>query len=135
MKRLKLALLLFIAFILGAVTVLLIPPSLYEKVPEETVPKKLSPSIQSCMDEWEAKNLEIATGGILIQFEDNVSESEAKSIIDSYDLNLLESFYPSTKIALVKVPEGKEFEWICSLQEDSRIKYANPNSLNEPTDR
>jgi len=133
MRGLKLFILLVIVFILGGATVVLIPPSFYENIPKISMPNKLSPSIQSCVLEWERKEIKSSSGGIIVQFQDNVNEEEALNVINSTGLEVIKSFYPSIKTVHVKVTEDKAFEWVCRLQENPKVRYTNPNTPNQAT--
>jgi len=97
--------------------------------------KEESPLVQSCIDVWDSQNLDLGhdftSGDVFVGFNKEITEEEAMELFDSYELKFISEFpktYPS-KIGLVRVPTGSEFEWICILEVDPKIKYADLNYI------
>ena len=91
----------------------------------------------TCIENWTIQNLQpdrdFVSKEILVGFAYAVDENTAKEIIGSYNLEIKNLHNISIGILITAaVPEGKEFEWICMLGEDSRIKYAQPNLIAYP---
>ncbi len=90
--------------------------------------------IYTCIEGWNIKNFvpdeDYAMGEILIGFGENVDEANARAIIESYGLTVKEVINLSFEILItVGVEPNTEFEWICTLEEDDRIEYAEPNYI------
>ncbi len=75
------------------------------------------------------KNVEYASGELIVSFKDNVTGVEAENIISSYGLSIKE-FHNAVSIwALVNVPEGEEQNWINILEKENIINSAELNSI------
>lgn len=86
---------------------------------------------QVCLAELKKSTGEFVKGEILIGFKSELSADQIRSILDKYGLTSKQQLdFPSTKILLVVVPTGEEFEWICRLKVDSAIESVNVNGVN-----
>lgn len=65
-------------------------------------------------------------GEILVGFNDSIQESSASSLIKSYSLDYDNSSW-TIKLMIIKVPVGKEQEWITIFSKQSIVKYAEFN--------
>jgi len=79
------------------------------------------------------KNIEYQPGTLLVSFKTTVTFSQAKLLIDSKGLKLhnspsLEDFENSRWLT-VNVPQGEEFDWMCTLRASSEVKSATLNLL------
>jgi hypothetical protein len=85
---------------------------------------------QACLEEYTSQNLipgvDYVAGEILVGFEESLSEFEARTLIESFGLEI-EKFYSSINSALVIVDVGMEFDWICTLYREEGIRYSEPN--------
>lgn len=135
MKKSRIILTILVAFILGTV-LLLVSSSFYERVPIINLLKKQPTPVQSCINEYEAKNLkpgeDFVPGEVIVKFQENLKDDEAKAIISSYGLVWKRSLYVPNS-ALIEVPNGTEFEWICKLPENSKIINAEQNGIDHTT--
>lgn len=68
-------------------------------------------------------------GKILIQFNMLATENTAKELLNSFEGLEIESINYGSKGGSVIVPPGSEFEWICRLQENPDIEYAELNFI------
>lgn len=88
---------------------------------------------EQCLEELSSKNLVAGTdyvsGEILVGFTKNVSQAEANEILQSEGLHTKDNdtydIFSPIGVFVVTVEEGKEFEWICKLQENPTINYAD----------
>ncbi|GEM_PF-4480015 len=67
-------------------------------------------------------------GDVLVGFNDNVSYGDAIYLVGIYSLNYTDSIWGS-KVLIVKVPKGKEQQWIKEFSGQSIVKYAELNYL------
>jgi len=92
-----------------------------------------SASIEACINEWKSKNLtsglDFAPGDITVSFRSGVTKDDALNVMNSYGLKpntglqkVLDSYQ-----ADITVPMGLEFEWLCTLQKNPKVKYAELN--------
>lgn len=102
-------------------------------------PATLAPSpspeidnLSACISEQEKSVSEhktnYAKGQLIVSFT-TADEEQAKSIVKSYGLDIFKESPSYNGWLLVKVPELKEFEWICRLEKDTNIKYAELNAI------
>ena len=82
--------------------------------------------INRCIDELESKNYDYVPGSIIICFDEKFLEKEIREIMNGYNLDVKE-YWSINNCVHVEVPTGSEFEWICKLKKDKRVKYAEPN--------
>ena len=67
---------------------------------------------------------DFAQGRIVIGFTESIkTKSEASDLINSYGLEIID-YYETMNIAPVKVPVGKEQEYVDKLSKDPKIKWA-----------
>ncbi len=110
---------------------------------KEIPTKNIDSAISSeCMVKLAAKNLkpniDYGAGRVIVGFKDGATITNAKDILAKYSLesniNLYETkpdmyIWSQTPFLVVSVQAGKEFEWICRLQADIDIKYAELDSI------
>lgn len=75
-------------------------------------------------------------GEILVGFDEDVTEDEAKELIESYGFSYESVFKgpnswesPYLKAMLVFVPEGDEQEWIDAFSQEDIVEYAELNYI------
>jgi hypothetical protein len=88
-------------------------------------------NLSSCITELKAENpnpSDYGAGHVVVGFKEGTTSTEARQILGKYGLNNLtlyeESFSVGNPFAVAHVESSKEFEWICKLQQDSNVKYA-----------
>ena len=132
MKKPRLILIILAILILGVVVVLIIPSSFYERIPLINLQEKQLTPVQTCINEYEEKNLkpgeDFVPGEVIVGFKENLQEDEAKAIISSYGLVWKRSLLVPDS-AIIEVPSGTEFEWVCKLRENSNIISAEQNGI------
>lgn len=77
-------------------------------------------------------------GVIDVGFNDGVTESEAKSLIEENGLVLGEGYTPWREkyyYLHVKVPEGQEQKWIEIFENETIVKYASLSPINYITEK
>ncbi|MCD6229954.1 MAG: hypothetical protein J7K00_04065 [Candidatus Diapherotrites archaeon] len=83
-------------------------------------------NVKQCIDELKSKNYSYLPGSIIVSFDEKFPEKEIRDVMSEYDLNV-KKYWDLCNCVHVEVPEGLEFEWICKLKQDERIKHAEPN--------
>ena len=86
----------------------------------------ISTDIKQCINELESKNYDYVSGSIIICFDEKFSEKEIREIINKYNLNVME-YWSINNCVHAEVPTGSEFEWICKLKQDERVKSTELN--------
>ena len=89
-------------------------------------------SIAQCVDELRQKNYDYQQGSMIVGFNEQYTEKNIRDILSEYDLNVSE-YWNICNCAKVDIPKGSEFEWICRLKEDNRIKYPELNLKSRTT--
>jgi len=88
--------------------------------------------LSSCIKGLESRGLEAgedyAPGEIIVSFEDGTTNDEINKIIGSYELEIIQ-IQKSSPVALVKVPQGSEYKWICKLEKNQNLRYAEINVI------
>ncbi|MBN2120573.1 MAG: S8 family serine peptidase [Candidatus Omnitrophica bacterium] len=70
---------------------------------------------------------------ILVRFQPEVTSGQAESIIEDYGCRVLKAIKP-IKVYHLSIPEGIQVqEMVDILKKDSRVKYAEPNHILEPS--
>ena len=87
-----------------------------------------SSDIDSCIrtleEEW--KDVGCRTlGTIFANFHANLTDEQEKEIVESYGFTI-KKHYSITNLNLINVPEGKEIESACILNQSKLVKSANP---------
>ena len=95
-------------------------------------------SVEKCIKELENKGLvagkSFESGQILVTFKDGLTAEAKQEIISSYnDIKIISDTMEAAMLAkinaaVVEVPAGGEFEWVCRLQENADIKSAEVNA-------
>ena len=89
-------------------------------------------NMQECIEGLESMNLEpeidYVPGEMLVLFYEGVSNQSATDILEGFNVKIIKS-YSIINSFLVEVDEGKEFEWICKLQEDPNVESAELNGI------
>ena len=77
-----------------------------------------------------------APGDVIVGFNDKVNESEANTLIESYNLTWGDRTidWNANKWMVVKVSEGEEQYWIDIFQNEEIVKYAQLNFIVEAQD-
>jgi len=94
-----------------------------------------SSNLNKCVKELNSKNLkagiDYVPGEILVGFNETVTVEQAIELLKSKSLKVDESyeFFDELGFLVVKVEEGKEFEWICELQKNTQVQYAEINGI------
>ncbi len=89
-------------------------------------------SIAQCVDELKQKNYDYQQGNLIVGFEEQYTEKNISDILSEYDLNVSE-YWSICNCAKVDVSKGTEFEWVCRLKEDNRIKFPELNLKSHTT--
>lgn len=103
--------------------------------------KKDTKEYEDCIKKYEnlVPGKDYKRGEFLMIFDEKISKQEAEEFIENHDfcdeLEMQQKFYQydgPLDFAVVKVPEGKELEYICyfdSLKDDTIVKHAEPNLI------
>jgi len=67
-------------------------------------------------------------GEILLGFGENINKNTALNFITENGLSVKNDLW-SLKAFLVEVPEGSEISWICKLQNNEIVRYAELNGI------
>lgn len=73
-------------------------------------------------------NIKFAQGSLLVSYENKEDSNEIKKLISLYGLKI-KTDYTSLPLLEIEVPRGEELKWICLLEENPIIKYAELNRL------
>lgn len=74
-----------------------------------------------------AQGVDYERGSILVSFSLQTNFDQAKSVIDEYKLKLADNAagtFATSRWFRVIVEKEKEFDWMCTLKADVRVKYA-----------
>ena len=98
-----------------------------QPLPVEEEVKTISKTyLETCIDKWEVKKLyyePYALGGLIVGFKKGITETEAIDLIKSYNLGLSPKPTPFNSWLSIEVPEGKEIDWLCILEENRKVEY------------
>jgi len=123
-----------------AVSFLALGTASFAEEPKQTINKDYTRCIEKYNDLIPSEEpgkidskADYVSGEFLLGFDKDVTREEANKFIESYDINdeieLVEHNEIYTK---VKVPKGKEVEYLCmfqSMKDDTIVKYAEPNHI------
>ncbi len=77
-------------------------------------------------NDWDQENIEqggiYIRGELLVAFNEEVTQQQAEEVLASYMQIEIDHSSGNRPIYVIKVPEGKELEWICTLKEEETIK-------------
>lgn len=82
--------------------------------------------IKQCVNNLIQKNYDYVPGSIFVGFEEKYTEKDINDILAGYNLSV-NNYWTLCNCAQVYVQKGTEFEWICKLNEDDRIKSVEVN--------
>lgn len=88
--------------------------------------------LEKCISGIKMNTGEYKKGELVSGFKRGVSINEIKNILSPYGFDLATESplqISETTYFIVKVPEGEEFKWVCTLKQDSNIQSAELNSL------
>jgi hypothetical protein len=62
-------------------------------------------------------------GELLVSFNDEITQEEAEELLNTYNDIEIDNAFGNRASYVVKVEEGTEGEWICTLQQEAIIKH------------
>lgn len=93
----------------------------------------ISPNIPTdCNDQGNdfSQRSDFRKGEILVGFNKDVTLSEAQKVIQDSSLEIKDTdSFNYLQLLSVKVPQGEESKWICMLQKNQLVKYAELNTI------
>ena len=93
-----------------------------------------SPEITQCIQEMTTNphNEKYAKGQLIVTFS-NISLEEGIKLVNNLGLNYKKTIVPSSLMILVSTKIGEEFQWICILKNNPKIRSASVNGMSSAT--
>jgi len=92
-----------------------------------------SKEVEEKIDQDEIES-DYAKGSLIVGFNANTSETQAREIISQHNL-LIKEFHNSVSVwAVVTVPTGEEENWINILEKEANVEYAKQNDITHAND-
>lgn len=94
------------------------------------IQKISNPALSDCIKEWKSNHpypKAYTSDIITVRFTQEVTEQEARQIIQNYGLSVSYSYYNGTFPAYtfdINVPAGSEAKWLCKFQTENPVTVA-----------